>query len=204
MNETLFFFIGVAITILVVCPIVFCYALNKVKEQREKTEGDAEQQASKQMLHITQKDILAQRVDMRIWDALITKFGPGMVTSYKPMTSYTEGGDMDIVVTFSNGTSGIYRAYLPLCKIRGAEKKNQSDDYRKKPSEWLNKQSDMEKIVAFINKNIVNGKPLLIPASMYADMDVDVLSEDLMFEEIADSVEVTHEGIVVISNKITA
>lgn len=194
-------FLLLLLAILIFTPIIISLLLNNEKEKKEKIQGEAEDINEKKVL--IEKDMLAQRVDLRIWDALNTKFGIGRVVSYQPMRSYTEGGDLDIVVTFADGTSGIYRAYLPLCKIRGCERKNLSDDYRKKPSEWANQKSDMDRITEFIQKGLENGKPFLIPHSLYENMDENELAEELLYNELADTVDVLPgEGIRIIKSKI--
>ena len=183
-------FLLALMAILIVTPIVFVLLKNVTNKQKEAAKGKDEDSAPTQRF-VTEKEILAKRVDMRIWDALNTKFGKGNVAKYVPMGAYTEGGDMDIVVVFTDGTSGIYRAYLPLCKLRGAEQKNASEDYRRKPGQKNKK----EELFEYIKKNIVADKPLLVPKEMYAEMDVAELTEDILFEELADKVNETNEGL---------
>lgn len=187
--------LGFMLAALCILPVVMYLAFRTTSKNKEEAKGDAEiKEEQKQPRFVTEKEILVTRVDMRIWDALNTKFGKGNVIKYEPMQGYSEGGDMDIVVVFTDGTSGIYRAYLPLCKIRGAEQKNASDDYRIKPGSRKQK-NKKEEILDYIKKNIVAGKPLLVPKEMYADMDVAELTEDILFEELADKVSETENGL---------
>lgn len=188
--------VGFMMASLVALPIIAYLVFRTTSKSKEDAKGEAEvkEEQQTQPHFVTDKEILAKRVDMRIWDALNTKFGKGKVVKYEPMRGYTEGGDMDIVVVFADGTSGIYRAYLPLCKLRGAEQKNASDDYRIKPGSRKQK-NKKEEILDYIKKNIVAGKPLLVPKEMYADMDVAELTEDILFEELADKVSETENGL---------
>lgn len=192
----LYLIIGFLLAALVILPLVMYLAFRTTSKNKEAAKGDAETKEEEQVQphFVTDKEILVKRVDMRIWDALNTKFGKGNVIKYEPMQGYTEGGDMDIVVVFTNGTSGIYRAYLPLCKIRGAEQKNVSDDYRIKPGS-KNQKNKKEEVFTYIKKNIVAGKPLLVPKEMYEDIDVAELTEDILFEELADKVSETEKGL---------
>lgn len=183
-------FLLALMAVLIVTPIIFVLLRNMTNKQKEAAKGQEEDSAPTQRF-VTEKEILAKRVDMRIWDALNTKFGKGKVAKYVPMGAYTEGGDMDIVVVFTDGTSGIYRAYLPLCKLRGAEQKNASEDYRRKPGQ----KNKREELFEYIKKNIVEDKPLLVPKAMYEEFDVGELIEDILFEELADKVNETNEGL---------
>lgn len=190
-------FLLALMAVLIVTPIVFVLLKNMTNKQKEAAKGTDENSSPTTQRFITEKEILAKRVDMRIWDALNTKFGKGKVAKYVPMGAYTEGGDMDIVVVFTDGTSGIYRAYLPLCKLRGAEQKNASEDYRRKPGQKNKK----EELFEYIKKNIVEDKPLLVPKAMYEEFDVGELIEDILFEELADKVNETNDGLSLLLQK---
>ena len=190
-------FLLALMAILIATPIVFVLLKNMTSKQKEAAKGQEEDSAPTAQRFVTEKEILAKRVDMRIWDALNTKFGKGNVAKYVPMGAYTEGGDMDIVVVFTDGTSGIYRAYLPLCKLRGAEQKNASEDYRRKPGQKNKK----EELFEYIKKNIVEDKPLLVPKAMYEEFDVGELIEDILFEELADKVNETNDGLSLLLQK---
>ena len=202
--KILFLILGSFLATLVIAPVVIYLALCSSRQKKEEVQGEFEETVNKTADNVkkTAKEILVQRVDMRIWDALITKFGVGNVVRYEPMQAYTEGGDMDIVVTFANGTSGIYRAFLPLCKIRGCEVANMSDDYRKHPEEWLDKKSPIEEILEFVRANTKNGEPFVLVKDKYQKLDVDELIEELMFEELADSIDKTADGLVITKNRI--